>query len=175
VPERILVLFEPESGAFSWNVFLEDSLATDTSRQTRALESERVVFFKEGTLFTFMGGGVLSKLYVRDFHGDAISMDDAEAKTLKAAKEFHTPPSKQDEEQFWHTVMLKALGRDFVSPPESAAGGLPPKVTNVRWDRDAHQWIVTMQARWIEEITLDADYNLVSMKKVEGNLGNLGT
>jgi hypothetical protein len=50
VPERILILFEPKSGAFSWSVFDEDSLATNNSRQTRALENERAVFLKDQSL-----------------------------------------------------------------------------------------------------------------------------
>ena len=33
VPERITVIFEPKSKAFSWNIFEEDSLATNKSRK----------------------------------------------------------------------------------------------------------------------------------------------
>jgi hypothetical protein len=167
VPERIVVLFEPESRVFSWFVVGEDSRAADTSRQTRALEKERVVFFRDGSLVIFMGG-ISPKLYVRDFRDNAISMDDAEAKALIASTEFHNPPDMQDEEKLWHTVMLKkALGLDFVLPPGSEGGELLPKVTGVQWDGDKQHWIVTLQARWKAEITLDADYKLVSMKRVE--------
>jgi hypothetical protein len=165
VPERIVVLFEPESRAFSWYLVGEDSRVTDTSRQTRSIKNERAVFLRDGSLVIFMGGSS-PKLYVRDFQDNAISMDDAEAKALRAAAEFHKPPDKQDEENLWHTVMLKALGLDFITEPGSEEGGLDPKVIDVRWDEDKQHWIVTLQARWKAEVTLDADYNLVSMKKV---------
>jgi hypothetical protein len=166
VPERILVLFEPESRAFSWFVVGDDALATDTSRQTRALEKERFVFFRDGAFVIFMSG-LSPKLYVRDFRGNASSVDDAEAQALTAAAEFRLPLGKQDEEKLWHTVLLKeVLGLDFISEPGSEALGVDPKVIDVQWDEDKRHWIVTLQARWIEEITLDADYKLVSMKKV---------
>jgi hypothetical protein len=167
VTERVLVLFEPESGAFTWYVVGEDSIVTNTSRQARAIENECVVFLKDGSLVLFMGGGVLPKLYVRDFRGNAINMDDAEGKALMEAAQFHRPPSKKDEDLIWHSIVLTALGRDFVSPPDSVAGGPSPKVTGVKWDENKQHWKITLQARWIEEISLDADYDLVSMKKVE--------
>jgi hypothetical protein len=160
-------LFEPESGAFTWYVVGEDSIVTNTSRQARAIENECVVFLKDGSLVLFMGGGVLPKLYVRDFRGNAINMDDAEGKALMEAAQFHRPPSKKDEDLIWHSIVLTALGRDFVSPPDSVAGGPSPKVTGVKWDENKQHWKITLQARWIEEISLDADYDLVSMKKVE--------
>lgn len=165
IPERILVIFEPTSGAFSWCLFVEDSLATNASRQTKALESKRAVFLKGDSLVVFMGGGISPKLYVRDIRDHATNMDDAEAKALRAAAEFHTPPDKRDEAQLWHIVPLPSLGRDFITAPMSAAGGPDPNVTDVRWD--GQNWIVTLQGRWTEQITLDANYNVVSMQKVE--------
>jgi len=164
VPERILILFEPKSGAFSWSVFDEDSLATNKSRQMRALENERAVFLKDHSLVIFMGG-ISPNLYVRDIRGHAASMDDAEAKALTEAAAFHKPPSREDEMQLWHTVQLPSLGRDFVSPPMSAQISLTPKVIGVQWD--GQHWEVTLQGQWTEAITLDSSYSLVAMHKVK--------
>jgi hypothetical protein len=103
MPERILVMFEPSSGVFSWCPFGEDSVATDASNQTKAFESKRAAFLKGDTLVVFMGG-ISPKLYVRDFRGHATDMNDAEAKALRAATDFHIPPSRLEEEQLWHIV-----------------------------------------------------------------------
>jgi len=164
VPERILVIFEPRSGAFSWCLFGEDSVATDASNQTKAFENKRAVFLKGDSLVVFMGG-ISPKLYVRDFRGHATDINDAEAQALRGATEFPTPPGMREEAQLWHIVQLPSLGRDFISPPMSAAVGPDPRVTDVRWD--GQNWMVTLQGRWTEQITLDPNYNVVSMQKVE--------
>jgi hypothetical protein len=164
MPERILVIFEPRSGAFSWCPFGEDSLATDASNQTKAFENKRAVFLKGDSLVVFMGG-ISPKLYVRDFRGHARDMNDAEAQALRAATEFQNPPSRSEEAQLWHIVPLPSLGRAFVTAPMSAVGGPDPNVTDVGWD--GQNWIVTLQGRWTEQIILDPNYNVVSMQKVE--------
>jgi hypothetical protein len=75
------------------------------------------------------------------------------------------PLGMREETQLWHIVPLPSLGRDFTSAPMSAAIGPDPNVTDVRWD--GKNWIVSLQGRWTEQITLDTNYNVVSMQKVE--------
>jgi hypothetical protein len=92
-------------------------------------------------------------------------MDDAEAQALTAASEATKHRGWLDPGPNTRVISLLNLGRDFTIPPLSVATSITPKVTNVQWD--GSHWIVTLQARWTAEITLDANYNVVSMRKVE--------
>ena len=164
--ERIVLLFEPKSGAYSWYAIGDYWPEADTPRQMQILKGECAVFFQDQSLVVFMGG-ISPKLYIRDFQGHASDMDDAETKALSLAAELHTPPDKEDEEKTWHVVRMTSLNRDFVTPPESPVGGPTPKVTEVQWDKDSERWSVTLQARWTAVVTLDAKYNEISAQKLE--------
>ncbi|MGB9407247.1 MAG: hypothetical protein WCA89_06885 [Terracidiphilus sp.] len=164
VPHRIFILFDPQSGAFSWIVTIEGS-ATDVSVQTTLFKSGRAAFLKDNSIFTF--SSKMLTLYIQDPQGHASSMDEAEQTALSSTAEFNDPPGNVDFARPPHKVQLTGLSLDFVSRPGSAALEMDPKVTDVRWDGDKQHWIITLKARWTEEVTLDADYKLVSMKKVE--------
>ena len=164
VPHRIFILFEPQSGAFSWTVGVDDS-PTDKSMLTKWFKSDRAAFLKDGCLVTFTARSVPLRLYVQNCAGHASTMDDAEEKSLSFAAELNDPPGDIDSARPSHTVPLDGLSLDFVHEPENALIGPDPKVIDVQWD--GLHWIVTIKARWIEAIILDGDYNLVSMEKIE--------
>lgn len=160
----VLVLFEPESGAFSWRV--TDTDVTKTSWNTLQFNDEQAAFLKDGEIVNFRA--LWYRLFIRAYRGRASSMDDAEAKSLKAASGAIDPLGSVNKGQDVQEVSLAVLGPDFMTPPVSVVPStLTTKITDVRWDGDKQQWIVTLQARWTEDVTLDADYNLVSMKKVK--------
>ncbi len=160
----VLVLFEPESGAFSWRV--TDTDATNTSWSTLQFKEDQAAFLKDGEIVDFRD--LWYRLFVRTYRGRASSIDDAEAKALKAAGESIDPLGPLDKSQDVHEISLRALGPDFMSPPMSAVpSNLTAKVTDVQWDCDKQHWIVTLEARWKAEVTLDADYKLVSIKHVK--------
>jgi hypothetical protein len=94
-------------------------------------------------------------------------MDDAEAQALKAAGESTKHRGWLDPGPNTRVISLLNLDRDFTVPPLSVATSIMPKVTDVRWDADAHHWVVTLKARWTAEVILDANYNVVSMRKIE--------
>jgi hypothetical protein len=167
VPLRVLVLFEPHSGAFSWRVFGDDSSDVDVPNQSTAFKNYRAAFLRNNHLVEFIIALAPTRLFINEYSGHASNMDNAEAQALMSASELAGPSGDRNQQQGVHTVSLIALGLDFVSPANSEQLGKPPKVIDVRWDANRQHWIVTLRAQWTEAITLDADYKLVSMKKVE--------
>jgi len=163
-PYTIFLLFEPQSGAFSWSISLGNS-ATDVSEQTNWFKSYRAAFLKDDRLVTFTAS--MQVLRIQDFQGHASSMNEAEQKALSSAAALNDPPGNAEFAQLFHDVTLAGLSLDFECEPGNEICGPDPKVIDVQWDRVEQHWIVTLQARWTEEITLDADYNVVSMKEVE--------
>jgi hypothetical protein len=163
-PYTIFLLFEPQSGAFSWAISLGHS-AVDASEQTNWFKNYRAAFLKDDRLVTFTAR--MRVLRIHNFQEQASSMNEAEQKALSSAAALNDPPGNAEFAQPFHDVSLAGLSLDFECEPGNAVCGQDPKVSDVRWDGDAQHWIVTLQARWTEAIILDADYNLVSMKKVE--------
>jgi hypothetical protein len=163
-PYTIFLLFEPQSGAFSWTISLGNS-ATDVSEQTNWFKRSRAAYLKNDRIVTFTA--TMQKLHIQDFQGHASSMNDAEQKALSVAAALNDPPGYAEFAQPFHNVTLEGLSDDFQCEPHRPVCGLDPKVIDVQWDRVEQHWIVTLKARWTEEIALDADYNVVSMRKVE--------
>lgn len=97
-----------------------------------------------------------------------LTMDDAETKALReASQSIESGEDLLGNDRDFRVVSSPAIDNDFLYPPMNTAPSiLGPKVTGVRWDSDKQYWILTLQARWKAEITLDVDYNLVSMKRV---------
>jgi len=160
----VLVLFEPNSGAFLWRLDL-----ADVSASLRALQfaDGQAAFLKDGEIIHFRAMDGPPRLFVLEFRGHASSMDDAEAQALKAAGESTKHRGWLDPGPNTRVISLLNLDRDFTVPPLSVATSIMPKVTDVRWDADAHHWVVTLKARWTAEVILDANYNVVSMRKIE--------
>ncbi len=167
VAHRILILFAPGSGTFSWSVNPEDSSSTDSSRQSRALQNERAVFVKDHRIFVFSAGA--GTLYIQDRCDHASTMDEAETKALTAAAGDNSPAGSLDTIRYtegqWRTVTLDGLSHDFLSEPFSAAVPAAAKVIRVQWN--GTHWKVDLKARWIEELTLDSDFKVISMRKIE--------
>lgn len=120
------------------------------------------VFLRDGKFFnfqTFYG----PRLDIHSFGAHATDIHDAAEKALDAA----------DDHELAHLYEGGANGRwvplsnltNFTEPPGNASFGPPPTIKDVRWD--AGHWIVTLKALWTEEITLDSDYKVVGMRKVE--------
>jgi hypothetical protein len=160
----VLVLFEPKSGAFSWRIAPAD---VNPSWRTLEFIDSQVAFLKDGKIFDFRAIEGGPRLIIHESRGSASSIEDAETQALKAAGDAIEHRGFLDIGQNAHVLSLLNLDRDFTIPPMSVATSIMPKVTEVRWDADAHHWVVTLEARWTEAITLDADFNVVSMRKVE--------
>jgi hypothetical protein len=160
----VLVMRDPSSGAYSWRAHTADP--TDPSWRSQQLNDDQAVFLKDGEFTDFMSLSIPLRLFIHQYHGHATDMNDAVTKALKAASESIDPLGDLEKVPGMHVISLLALGRDFTSAFPSNLD-IDPKVVNAQWDGDKQQWIVTLRARWAEEITLDADYNLVSMRKVE--------
>jgi len=158
----VLVLFEPKSGAFSWRLDLADVTA---SWRTLQFTDGQVAFLKDGEIIHFMAMDGPPRLFVLAFRGHASSMDDAEVQALRAAHEATKHRGWLDPGPNTRVISLLNLDRDFTIPPMSVASSIAPKVIDVQWD--GSHWTVILKARWTEAITLDANYNLVSMRKVE--------
>lgn len=114
VRDRIFILFEPQTGAFSWIVTVEGS-ATDDYEQTKLFKSDRAAFLKDNSIFTFSSR--MLTLYIQDPQGHASSMDEAEQKAIRSTEELNDPPGKIEFMQPSHIVQLKGLSLDFVSKP----------------------------------------------------------
>ena len=163
-PYRLFLIFEPQSGAFSWTISLKDP-AADLSELTKWFKRDRAAFLRDDRLVTFTA--YRETLEIQDFQGHASSVDEAEQKALSSAAALNDPPGSMESAQPFHKVTLDGLSTDFDCEPGFAVCGPSPKVIDVQWDRVEQHWIVTLKARWTEEFTLDADYNVVSMRKVE--------
>jgi hypothetical protein len=158
----VLVLFEPKSGSFSWRA----TPAGDTpSWRSSQFNDGQAAFLRDGEIVDFSALGGPPRLFIHTYRGHASNMDDAESKALKAASESISPRGDLDSGQNVHVVSLLDLGFDFINPPMSATTNITPKVADLRWD--GKRWLVTLRARWMAEITLDANYNVVSMRKVK--------
>lgn len=163
-PYRLFLIFEPQSGAFSWTISSKVP-AADLSELTKWFKRDRAAFLKDNRLVTFTA--YRETLEIQDFQDHASSSDEAEQKALSSASALNDPPGNMEFTQPFHKVTLNGLSLNFDCEPGNAICGPSPKVIDVQWDRSEQHWIVTLQARWTEEVTLDADYNLVSMRKIE--------
>jgi hypothetical protein len=162
--DRILILFEPQSGVFLWEAF-SDYPKSNEEWQARAFKEYRATFLKEGHLFSFSAGRGPGPIYIQESSEKASSLGDAESKALIAAEELNHPSGSLDAVPRSHIISLANLKRDFIIPPMDAGLGETPRITNVRWTD--MQWVVLLQARWVEEVSFDADYKLITMRKAE--------
>jgi hypothetical protein len=156
----VLVLFEPISRAFSWRV---TDAGESPDWRTVQFVHEQAAVLKGDEIIDFRA--MWYRLFVRVYRGRASSIDDAEARALTAMSEGIDPERNLDKAQNVHVVSLAALDSDFLNAPLSVASSeLAPRVTNVQWD--GQHWVVTLKARWFATVTLDADFNLLSVKKL---------
>jgi hypothetical protein len=162
----ILVLFEPFSGQFFWKV----SRGNPESPAWRICEFRRshAAFLKDGAIVYFRTFWGRDSIFVRHYRGRASDMEDAERRTLRDAS--YTidleDPFATETKGYERQVPLAGLDRLFVTLPHTLPGGtivgrLTPRITAVRWD--GRHWVVTVRCRWTEEVTLDANYSLVSI------------
>jgi hypothetical protein len=163
----LLVLFEPTSRAFSWRLQATDESAAMPPQGASQISDEQAVFVKDGEIVDFWA--LMFRLYIRDCHGHASSMDDAEAKSLASASQ--SIASGEDlvgNGQDMRVVSFAAISNEFLFPPMSETPSvLAPRVVDVGWNADEQRWIVTLEARWRAVLTLDSDYKLMSIKKID--------
>ena len=160
----VFVLFDPTSRAFTWRLQVYEEAGRSTIAQFK--NGNGAAILKDGQIVVFWA--VMFRIYIRDCHGHASSIDDAEAKALEAASQFIASGGLLGNGEDFRAVLLKGIDYGFLYPPMSMAPSVSiPQISDLRWDEDKQHWILTLKARWIEEVTLDGDYNLVSMKKVE--------
>jgi len=161
-PLSLLVLFEPKSGSFSWRATDADSSPSSRAQQ---FNDAQAAFVTEGQLVDVRALAGPPRLFIRTYRSHAAIMDDAEAKALTAASEAIDPQGNLEKSQGVRVISLASLGRDFTNSQMNVVSGADPKVTEARWDGE--HWIVTLQAIWKATITLDPNFNLVSMQKAE--------
>ena len=160
----VFVLFDPINKAFTWRLQVSDE--TGRSKISR-FKNENAALLKNGEIVEFWS--LLFRIYIRDYHGHASSMDDAESKALEAASlSIASKENLLGNGKDMRVIALSGIGSDFLYPPMSEAPSVvAPKVSNVRWDEDKQYWTFTLEGRWKAEVTLDVDYNLVSIKNIK--------
>jgi hypothetical protein len=162
----VLVIFEPNSGAFSWRATPADP--DDPSWRISEFKSGQTAYLKNGTIIDFRAMPLSAILLVHEYHDHASSMNEAEEKALAAASSVVDPGHRLNLEAQQHvqTVPLPQLGIGFVSMDAmSAIATITPKVTDVSWD--GKDWTVDLLGSWKERIVLDSNYTVVSMRKIE--------
>jgi hypothetical protein len=159
----VLVIFDPKSRAYSW--WAHRSNPADPSWRSKQFNEEQAAFLKDGGFADFMALPGPLRLLVRPPRGHASDLEDAAKKSLEEASRSLDPLGDLQASQGVHVVPLLALGRDFTSSPMSVTlFDVMPTVTNVQWD--GKHWTVTLKARWTEEIILDSDFKVISMRRV---------
>jgi hypothetical protein len=161
-PLSVLVLFEPKSGAYSWQVNEADE--ADPSSRISEFNNEHTAFLKDGEIILIKP--VWYGLFVHAIPHRASSLDDAEAKSMNAIRESVSPTDEVLESQNASKISLSPLAPDFL---DRSTGSMltseRPKVANVRWERG--NWLVTLQGHWTALFTLDSNLNPVSISKVQ--------
>jgi hypothetical protein len=162
---RLLVEFESKSGSFFWVVAGDDADPSDESRQIRALKNDHIAILRGSCLANLLPE-TNAALYVREICGHATNLEDAESIAFSAAEKLNNPPGSLERVDTWRRLTIDGLGRDFLTSPDSAAvPSAGPKVRDVSWD--GKHWIVTLEGRWLEQVVIDAEYDIVSEKKIE--------
>jgi hypothetical protein len=162
IPLSVLVLFEPKSGAYSWQVNKVDE--ADPSARISEFNSEHTAFLKDGEIILIRP--VWYGLFVHAIPYRASSLDDAEAKSMNAIRESVSPMDELLESQNARKISLSPLAPDFLNRSTgSMLTSERPKVANVRWD--GGNWLVTLQGHWTALVTLDSNLNSVSISKVQ--------
>jgi len=162
IPISVLVLFEPKSGAYSWEVNRADE--ADPSARISEFNGEHTAFLKDGEIILLRPAWY--SLFVHAIPYRASSLDDAEAKSMKAIRESVSSVDELLEGQNTRKVSLSPLAPDFLNRSTgSMLDSERPKVTNVRWE--GGNWLITLQGQWTALVTLDSDLNPISMSKVQ--------
>lgn len=159
----VLVIRDPSSGAYSWRAHSADPMILSFVLQR--FNDSQAAFLEHDEFIDFMALPTPLRLFVHRYRGRASSMNEAVDKSLEEAGESLHSLGDLETPQSVHVVSLLDVGRDFTSNPGSVmAYNVMPRVTNVQWDGE--HWIVTLKARWTEDIVLDSDYKVISMQKV---------
>jgi hypothetical protein len=159
----VLVMRDPSSGAYSWRV--HTAAPMNPSLRLEQFNDSQAAFLKNGEFTDFMALPTPLRLFVHQFSGRALNMNEAVDKSLKEASASLHPFGDVETAQGVHEVSLLAVGRDFTSNPMSVTVfDMMPRVSDVQWD--GKHWTVTLKARWTEEIILDSDFKVISMREV---------
>jgi hypothetical protein len=160
----VLVMRDPKSGAYSWQTHTADP--ANPSLRSQQFNDSQAAFLKHDEFTDFMVLPTPLRLFVHQHNGRAHNMNEAVDRSLKEAGAALQPRGDVETTQGLRAIPLLAVGRDFTSNPMSVTVfDVMPKVTNVQWD--GKYWTVTLQARRRAVVTLDGDYTVVSMRKVE--------
>jgi hypothetical protein len=162
IPLSVLVLFEPKTGAYSWQVNEADE--ADPSARISEFNNADTAFLKDGDIILIRP--VWYGLFVHAIPHRALSLDDAEAKSMNAIRESVSPTDEVLESQNAPKISLSPLAPDFL---DRSTGSMRtserPKVANVRWE--GGNWLVTLQGHWTALVTLDSNLNPTSISKVQ--------
>lgn len=159
----VLVIRDPSSGAYSWRAHPADPMTPSFVLQR--FNDSQAAFLEHDEFIDFMVLPTPLRLFVHKYRGRAADMNEAVDRSLEdASKSLHTLGDVETPQSV-HVVSLLEVGRDFTSNPGSVmVYDMMPRVTDVQWDGE--HWTITLKARWTEDIVLDSDYTVISMKKV---------
>jgi hypothetical protein len=158
----VLVIRDPNSGTYSWRA--RTASPVDPSWRMKQFNDTQVLFLKDDEFTDFMALAAPLRLFAHQYSGHASSMNEAVDRSLTDASA--SPHSFEDVEatRGVHVIQLSAVGIDFTSNPTSVTIDVMPTVTNVQWN--GKHWTVTLKARWTEEIILNSDFKVISMRRV---------
>lgn len=163
-PLRVLILFEPKSGAYAWIV--TDGVAlSNKSLLTDWFVNFEAAFLKKGRLFTFAARMAPLALIVHRSRSHVPNLQDAERSVLQMVAAYKDPPRELMTQYPPVEISITKIGIGFDLAPDNAMYGPQPKVLSVRW-MDGN-WVVTLKSRWIEVVTLSADYKLVRFERIQ--------
>jgi hypothetical protein len=162
LPLSVLVLFDPKSGAYSWEVNRAEE--EDPSARISGFNAEHRAFLKDGEILLIKPEWYT--LFVHAIPYRASSLGDAEAKSMEAIRESVSPTDERLENPKAREVSLSPLAPEFL---DRSTGSMlfseRPKVTNMRWE--GGNWLLTLQGHWTALVTLDSNFNSVSMSRVQ--------
>lgn len=156
----MLVIADNSTGRFQW-ILAEPPLDVPEGLIHHAFEIGAMVAHTSpaGVVVFSLNAG---RLDILDATADARDIDEAETKALRAAAQ--APAGELGGmSPRWRTVVLGGLERDFWSQPFHANFG-PLKILMVSRQDDTIS--IVIEGQWKERITLDSNYQLLRMEKV---------
>jgi hypothetical protein len=157
----ILVLFDKATGLFLWQYHALNPRESQTPQLAARLTDTSRVYVGNDRLVVFTCRA--TPLYVLESSERADSLDDAEAKSLQAAREQLKEIEGNGHGRAKPYEVSLPLPRDFFAPPFSAA---PGKATITEVSRKDGKWELLLVGQWKAKVILDDKYQPISWERV---------
>ena len=154
----LLVLYDAVNHYYLWQ-FAATSDSGGLLANFRSGETAGYVDDKGLVLFFIVPG----RLSAREYRSRADSLDSAVTAALREAADALPEYESGADVKAWRTTRLDTLGHEFWAPPGDARVG-SAKVERVT--RTGSGWTVIVRGQWVEEVELDADYQIRSGKRL---------